>query len=93
MKIKLSIQEIVNDFYSLAEKEGYLNGLTEHYELNDKDKKEYHLFMKTLMNKYMPKWKSKIKKEYWETEYEDEKGLILSTTLYKNFKEIFCQLI
>ena len=38
-KIKLTIQEIVKDFYSLGETEGFLTGLSTGLELSDKDTK------------------------------------------------------
>lgn len=92
-KIKLTIQEIVNDYYSLAETEGYLSGLAEVGCCEEKDKQIYHNNMKIMIDKYLPNWKDKIKKEYWESNEEDEKGIILSTILCKNFKEIFYQLV
>ena len=94
MKVKLTIQEIVSDYYSLAEKEGFISGLAEGYILTNNDKKIYHNFMKELMNKYLPNWKTKIGKKYWEdAKEEDDKGLILSGELNKNFKNIFYQLV
>ena len=92
-KIKISIQEIVNDFYSLAEEEGFISGLAEGFELSENDKKEYHNFMKDMIDKYLPNWKEKIEEKYWELNNEDEKGIILSTILCENFKEIFYQLV
>ena len=91
--IRLSIQEIVSDFYSLGEKEGYINGLSENYELSEQDKDNYHNFMINLINKYIPNWKEKIKEKYWNSENVDEKGLIISSILYDNFKTIFCELV
>lgn len=91
--IKLTIQEIVNDFYSIGEENGYLTGLSENFSLSEKDKKSYHDYMKNMINKYIPDWKHKINKEYFNTNELDEKGLIIHTLLYKNFKEIFEGLI
>ena len=91
--IKLSIQEIVNDFYSLGQEEGYLSGLTKNFELEEKDVINYHNFMIRLIDKYIPNWKDKIENNYWESNSFDEKGLILSTILFNNFKEIFCELV
>ena len=93
MKIKLTIQEIVKDYYNLAQEEGYLTGLAEAGYCNDSDKKEYHENMKNMIDKYLPTWKDKIDKRYWENIEEDEKGLILSTTLCMNFEKIFFQLV
>lgn len=93
-KIKLTIQEIVKDFYSLGETEGFLTGLSTGLELSDKDTKEYHSYMKELMNKYLPKWEDVIDKKYFEKELDEvEKGMILSIELYENFKHIFYQLV
>ena len=91
--IRLSIQEIVNDFYSLAEQEGYLSGLAEGFELNDNDKNHYHSFMVDLIDKYIPNWRNKIDENYWTETSEDGKGVIISTLLCKNFKEIFYKLV
>lgn len=93
-KIKLTIQEIVNDFYSLAETEGFLSGLAEVGCAEEKDLEDYHNKMIDLINKYLPNWKNKIDKRYFANNASnDEKGVILSTVLCKNFKEIFYGLI
>ena len=93
-KIKLTIQEIVDDFYSLGEEEGYLTGLSTGLELTEKDTKKYHDYMIDLMNKYLPNWKTKIKKDYFDKEKNNiEKGMILSIELHENFKHIFYQLV
>lgn len=91
--IKLTIQEITNDFYSIGEENGYLTGLAEGYNLSDKDKKSYHETMKDMIDKYIPNWKTKINEEYFKTNELDEKGLIIHNVLYNNFKEIFEGLI
>lgn len=89
-KIRLSIQEIVNDFYSLAEEEGYLTGLAEGIAITDNETKSYHNFMINMINKYIPNWKDKIEDDYWKDNLnETDKGVMLSTILCKNFKEIF----
>ena len=93
-KIKLTIQEIVKDFYNLGEKEGYISGLSEGLKLKEKDLNSYHIFLKEMIDKYIPNWKEKIDKRYWEKECTtDEKGLIISSILYRNFTEIFYKLI
>lgn len=93
-KIKLTIQEIVNDYYSLAEEEGYLSGLAEVGCCEEDDKIFYHNKMKSLIEKYLPSWRNKIDKRYWAKDAsEDEKGVILSTILCENFREIFYQLV
>ncbi len=93
IKVQLSIQEIVNDLYKIGEIEGYICGLADNELITEIEKKEYHDEMKTLMDKYFPKWQTKIKNEYWNLKTEDEKGLYLSNQLFKNIKNIVCQLI
>lgn len=93
IKVQLSIQEIVNDLYKIGEIEGYICGLADNELITETEKKEYHDEMKTLMDKYFPKWQTKIKNEYWNLTTEDEKGLYLSNQLFKNIKNIVCQLI
>ena len=92
--ITLSIQEIVNDFYCLAEEEGYLSGLAEVGCCEETDKELYHQKIKELIEKYMPNYLSKIDERYFADDAsEDEKGVILSTKLTENFKEIFYGLV
>ena len=91
--IKLNIQEIISDFYSLGEEEGYISGLADGFELSEKNKNDYHNFMINLIDKYIPFWKDKIKDVYWNSNEDDEKGIILSSILYDNFKKIFYELI
>lgn len=92
--ITLSIQEIVNDFYSLAEEEGFLTGLAEVGACEEEDKKSYHNKMKEMIEKYMPNYKNHIDKRYFADDAtEDEKGVILSTSLCENFREIFYGLV
>lgn len=92
-KIKISIQEIVNDYYHLAETEGFLSGLAEIGYCDEKHTTQYHNDMIELIDKYLPNWRNKIDNNYWESNKEDERGLILSTILDKNFREIFYQLV
>ena len=92
-QIKLTIQEIVNDFYNLAQEEGYLSGLGDCQGINKKNEMEYHYNMKDMIDKYIPNWNEKVDKEYFSDISDADKGLILSTILTDNFKEIFYQLI
>lgn len=92
-KIKISIQEIVNDYYRLAETEGFISGLAENGYCDEKYTTQYHNDMIELIDKYLPNWRNKIDNNYWESNKEDERGLILSTILDKNFREIFYQLV
>ena len=91
--IKISIQEIFNDLYSVAQEEGYLCGLCDGNQPEQKDFIYYHNHMKDIAKKYIPKWKEIIDEEYWKIEEEGEKGLILSNLLIENFREIIYGLI
>lgn len=91
-KIQLSIQEIFNDIWKLAELEGYITGLAEGIILESKDKKDYFNSVKEMCTKYIPNYLSFVSEEY-NTLNEYEKGLELSSILYNNFKEIIFQLV
>lgn len=91
--IKLSIQEIVNDFYSLAEYEGYMDGLADFEHITENDKVEYHGKMKDLCLKYLPDYLNLVKEEYEKESDIGDKGLILSNLLVRNFKEMFYKLV
>ena len=49
--------------------------------------------MRDLIDKYIPNWNEKIDKKYFSNIRDADKGLILSTVLTDNFKEIFYQLV
>lgn len=90
--IQLTIQEIVKDFYSLADMEGYLSGKAECYNLNDEDKIQYLHHMEKLITKYIPNYKEHVCDDFEKLETYD-KGLELSRMLDENFREIFYQLV
>ena len=90
--IKLTIQEIVKDFYSLADMEGYLSCKAECFELNEEDKLQYLHLMEKLIQKYIPTYKKHLSDGY-ETLDTHDKGLELSSMLDENFREIFYKLV
>lgn len=92
-KIELTIQEIFNDLFFLAQEEGYLSGLADCEGINEEKEIEYHCNMRNLINKYIPKWDKIVDKKYFSDINDYEKGLILSEILTKNFKEIIYQLV
>lgn len=90
--IQLTIQEIFNDIWKLAESEGYISGLAEGIILGNKDKENYFNSVKEMCLKYIPNYLSHTSKEYKNLD-NYEKGLELSSMLYENFKEIIFQLV
>ena len=92
--ITLSIQEIVSDFYKLAEEEGFLSGLAEVGACEESDKKAYLYEMELLANKYIPRYEEIVDKEFFAKDTtDDEKGILLSKILCEKFKEIFYKLV
>lgn len=92
--ITLSIQEIVSDFYKLAEEEGFLSGLAEVGACEESDKEAYLYEMELLANKYIPNYEKFVNQRFFaEDATDDEKGVLLSKILCENFKEIFYKLV
>ena len=89
-KIKLSIQELIYDFYNLGETEGYLTGLSEAVILGEKEIDNYCKYIFNLSKKYLPKT---FEKYIDENEEDIDNATKLSSILFKNFTEIFCKLI
>ena len=93
MKIELTIQEIFNDLFFLAQEEGYLSGLADCECISEEKEIEYHCYMRDLIEKYIPKWNDIVDKKYFSDIDDHEKGLMLSKILTENFKEIIYQLV
>lgn len=91
--IQLSIQEIVQDFYNLAQEEGYISGLTTKGDYPANEIEKYRDFMIEMGKKYIPNILEKhVSKKFWKKEM-DEQGLEISGILIDNFKEIFYKLV
>ena len=93
-KIKLSIQEIVEDFEKLVRYDERLDSLFDSENANDGDIEKFHNNLVELMEKYLPSYKDKINPRYFSDDSSTyEKAIILYKPLYENFKEIFYQLV
>lgn len=90
--IQLTIQEIVKDFYMLAETEGYMSGRAECVDLVQQDMEMYFEFVENMIKKYIPNYKKHLDEKYNKLDLH-EKGLELSAILDKNFRTIFYQLV
>jgi len=91
-KIKISIQEIVDDFERLISEDIRLTTIDDIATLEEWETKEYLEENKKLCEKYIPTYKDLLPKDYFGSDDVD-KGIILYQMLYKNFKEIFFSLV
>ena len=93
-KIKLTIQEIVDDFEQLVRYDERLDVFFDNKMATDEDIDELHNNLEMMISKYLPNYKEKVSSEYFSDNISSyEKALILYKPLYENFKEIFYQLI
>ena len=90
--IRLSIQEILNDFENCVRSSERLNIKSELGYDNKEDEHEYLEYMIEICEKYIPNYKNFVPERYFQ-EDENEKGIILESIVYKNFKEMFYGLI
>lgn len=92
--MKITINEIIKDLYTLADEEGYFSCLCEHYNVTEEDEKDYYTVMLEITEKYIPNYKKFMGSQYFkkETSYE-QKGQMLSSLAMENFREIFNGLI
>lgn len=92
--MKVTIDELINDFYKLAEEEGYLSCLCEYDVITEDDEKDYYYSILNITEKYIPEYETFMGSQYFkkETTFE-EKGQMLSDLALQNFKEIFTGLV
>lgn len=92
--MKITINELVNDLYALAEEEGYFSCLCEHSEVTLGDQKDYYYNILDITEKYIPEYEKFMGSQYFkkETTFE-EKGQMLSGLAMENFREIFAGLV
>ena len=68
MKIRLSIQEIVEDFEKLVRCDEKLGVMFDFEEAEDEDIEKFFKNMEQLAEKYLPTYRDKISKEYFSEE-------------------------
>ena len=92
-RIKLTIQEIIEDFESLVR---YDERLDVNFDFGKADQamvRKFYADMVTMTRKYIPNYEAKVDPEYFSEPSSYERGLMLYKMLYENFREIFCSLI
>ena len=93
-KIKLTIQEIVCDFERMIRHHERLDVHFDFEKADEKEIDEFHAEMLGLMEKYLPDYEKHVPEDYLKEETPTfDKALILYGELYRNFKEIFFQLV
>ena len=88
--IKLSIQEIVEDFESMLRLDERLKSKLDLEECTEEDVCRYHDELTRLVKKYIPNY---TKHMNVEDDGSFEASLAIYGMLYENFKEIFYRLI
>ena len=93
-KIKLTIQEIVCDFERMIRHHERLDVHFDFEKADENEIDEFHDEMLGLMEKYLPGYEKHVPKDYLKDETPTfDKALILYGELYRNFKEMFYQLV
>ena len=94
MKIKLTIQEIIEDFEKLVRCDEKLGVMFDFEKADDEDIEKFFKNMEKLARKYLPNYEDNISRKYFSDEISlYDKALMLYNILYENFREIFYQLI
>ncbi len=89
--VKLSIQEVINDFEELVRYDERLGVYFDFKKAGDNDISDFSQRMEELSRKYLPNTTDNYLAEAGDDEYE--RGLALYKILYDNFREIFCKLV
>lgn len=91
-KIKLSIQEIINDYETCTREDERIKLFEEMEILKPKDTDEAIIILEDMCIKYIPNYKDKIPTNFNDkTSYQ--KQIILNSLLESNFKEIIYALV
>lgn len=90
-RIKLTIQEIVNDFERLIRYDERLEVLFDNEKADKKEIEKFYIDMVEMIGKYIPNFKNHVDGDISEANYEN--ALKMYKMLYENFKEIFYKLI
>lgn len=90
-RIKLTIQEIVNDFERLIRYDERLEVLFDNEKVDKKEIEKFYIDMVEMIGKYIPNYKNHVAGDISGANYEN--ALKMYKMLYENFKEIFYKLI
>ena len=92
--IRLTIQEIVNDFEALIRHDEHLDVQFDMNRAQDEDIDRFHSEMMALIEKYIPTYEKHLTEKYYSDDATTyDKALELYSMLYENFKEILCKLV
>lgn len=93
-KITLSIQEMVCDFEKLVRSHERLDVQFDFEKADDDEIDRFHTLMVEQMEKYLPNYREHISEEYFRDDTPTfDRALELYGELYKNFKEMFYQMV
>lgn len=94
VKIELTIHEIVCDFEKLIRRHERLGALFDFEKADDDEIERFHTEMVELMEKYLPTYREHLSDEYLNEDTPTfDRALELYGELYRNFKEMFYQMI
>lgn len=91
-KIKLSIQEVVNDYETCTREDERIKLFEELEILKEKDTDECILLLEEMCKKYIPNFENKVPTNY-NKKNSYNKQIILNSLLETNFKEIIYSLV
>lgn len=93
-KIKLTIQEIVSDFEKMVRCHERLDVLFDLEEATEYDIEKFNALVIMIGEKYLPGYESHMSEEYFSEDTPVfDKALELYGELYRNFKQMFYNLI
>jgi len=84
--MKVSIKEIFDDLYKLAQEDGYMSALC-NFEPNDDEIHEFFITNEEITLKYIPNYKKFIRKDFDELDDYDKACALLELNI-ENFREI-----
>ena len=94
IKIQLSIQEIVSDFERMLRCHERLGAFFDFEKADNDEIIRFHDEMVELMDKYIPNYKQHLSEEYFNDKTPTfDRALELYGMLYRNFREMFYQLV
>ncbi len=93
IKIRLTIQEIVQDFETLVRYDERLGIYLDHRKVDNEMTDKFNGDMIAMVEKYIPNYLKMVPEEYFSEVSAFGKALMLYKMLYENFLEIFAKLV
>ena len=92
--MNISIKELFNDIYFLAQEEGYFSGICESSSITKADEINYFENMLEICSKYIPEYEKYIGNNFFNEKTSlEEKGKMLSELAEENFRQIIYGLV